>query len=266
MILAERDLDALKPTERFSERVENYISYRPGYPDALFELMRREMKLAPASVIADVGCGSGLLARPLLERGGSVYGVEPNREMREAAGRLLKDFPNFHSVEGTAEATTLSDSSVDLITAGQAFHWFEMERAGAEFRRILKPGGYVALVWNDRRRDSTPFLRDYERLLVEFSSDYSAVAAGYMLSDEKSHRILLEFFGGDYRTARFDNFQNFNRDGLRGRLLSASYAPMPGEQRYELMMAELSRIFDAHQQGGQVIIEYDTNVYYGTLR
>jgi SAM-dependent methyltransferase len=260
-----RDVTTFRPTERFSERVENYIRFRPSYPRGVVELLRREAGLAPSSVVADVGSGTGLLARLFLENGNQVYGVEPNREMREAGERLLKDFPRFVSVGGSAEATTLQDASVDFVAAAQAFHWFDRARARREFRRILRPGGSCVLVWNDRRRDSTPFSRDLESFLVEYGVDYSPVAEGYVAADEESAGVLRGFFGGAYRAARFDNFQALDFEGLRGRVLSASYMPLPGHERFDAMLAALDRLFDARQEGGKVIIEYDTNVYYGQI-
>jgi SAM-dependent methyltransferase len=263
--LSFRDVTTFRPTERFSERVENYIRFRPSYPRGVVELLRREAGLAPSSVVADVGSGTGLLARLFLENGNVVYGVEPNREMREAGERLLKDFPKFVSVEGSAEATTLQDACVDFVAAAQAFHWFNLSRAREEFRRILRPGGSAVLVWNDRRRDSTPFSRDLEALLVEYGLDYSSVAEGYVATDEQGAAALREFFGGAYRAARFDNFQALDFEGLRGRILSASYMPLPGHERFDAMLAALGRLFDTHQEGGRVAIEYDTNVYYGRI-
>lgn len=266
------DLKTLRPTERFSERVENYVRYRPGYPRAVIELMRGEMGFREDSAVADVGSGTGILTRSLLAlEGAMVYAVEPNREMREAAEALLRGEPNFRSVGGTAEATTLADASVDFVTAGQAFHWFDHRRAREEFRRILRPGGHVVLVWNERRLDSSPFLRDYERVLREFGKDYEATAGRYVREGSEGERALAEFFGGEYRAARFDNFQSLGFEGLKGRVLSASYAPLPGEPRHEEMMRELLRVFRAHarpatderETGDRVTLEYDTNVYYG---
>ncbi len=261
----ERDVAALRPTERFSDRVENYVRFRPGYPAGVLELLRREMNFTPASVVADVGSGTGLLARLFLDNGNAVYGVEPNREMREAGERLLRDFPGFRSVAGSAEATTLGDASVDFVTAGQAFHWFDVERARREFKRILRPGGWAALVWNDRRRDSTPYLAAYEALLRRYGTDYNTVADGGVLSEEEGDALLRGFFGGDYRRETFDNFQTFDFEGVRGRLLSASYVPLAGQPGHDELFAGMREIYDEHQRDGLVRLEYDTQVYYGHI-
>lgn len=255
-----RDVSTFRPTDRFSDRVENYIKYRPGYPPGVLALMREELGLAPSSVVADIGSGTGLLARLFLENGNAVYGVEPNREMREAGERLLGEFPNFVSVEGTAEATNLADASVDFVTAGQAFHWFDVERARREFRRILRPGGRVVLVWNNRAAAATPFLEDYERLLVEFGNDYEQVSAGYAHAES-----LRALFPGGYASKVLDNRQLLDHEGLRGRLLSCSYVPLESDARHAPMLERLREIFDARQRGGRVSMDYDTQVFYGQL-
>ncbi|MDT7808489.1 MAG: hypothetical protein QOJ70_2302 [Acidobacteriota bacterium] len=248
-------------TRRFSSRVEDYVRYRPGYPQALVRLLETECGLTPRSVLADVGSGTGILSELFLRHGNRVYGVEPNREMREAGERLLAACPNFVSVEGRAEATTLADLSVDFIIAGQAFHWFDAARARREFVRVLSHGGWTVLVWNDRRIAGTPFLEDYERLLIEYGTDYQEVSVKYM--EEPSFSML--FGTNEVRTRRFDNEQVFDFDGLRGRLKSSSYAPEPGHPNFEPMMRELEALFRRHERDGRVVVTYDTKVFYGHL-
>lgn len=249
------------PTQRFSNRVENYIKYRPHYPQALWEFFYNTLHLTERSIIAEVGSGTGILTAPLLQAGATVYAIEPNRDMREAAERLLFDRAEFISIDGTAEHTNLSDKSVDMVVAAQAFHWFDREATKAEFRRIIRPGGFVVLIWNDRRTDTTPFLREYEGLLLELATDYKEV--NHKNIDEVA---LGEFFSpASYNTATFDNVQYFDYEGLAGRLLSSSYAPLPGHPNYELMMTKLRDIFNRHAHAGRVAFEYDTRVYYGTV-
>jgi SAM-dependent methyltransferase len=249
------------PTRRFSSRVENYVKYRPRYPEAILGLLRRECGMSPNSVVADIGSGPGFLAQLFLANGNRVYGVEPNREMREAGERLLAEYGQFVSVEGTAEQTTLEDASADFVTAGQAYHWFEAEAARSEFRRILRPDGWVVLVWNDRRNDSTPFLERYERLLHQWAPEYHAVDHKQIGED-----ALLAFYGpGGFRRATYPNRQLFDYAGLQGRLLSSSYAPEAGHPNHEPMLAALRELYSAHQRNGTVAFEYDTLVYYGHL-
>ncbi|OLE56991.1 MAG: methyltransferase [Chloroflexi bacterium 13_1_20CM_2_59_7] len=248
------------PTQRFSSRVENYVRYRPGYPPEVLELLKRECGLKPDSVIADIASGTGILTRMLLENGNRVFGVEPNPDMRKAGEELLARYPGFASVAGTAEATTLADHSVDIITAAQAAHWFDREKARREFAGILKPGGWVVLLWNERRTDSTPFLRDYEKLLLTHGTDYQDVR------HEHTAVALAAFFAPSLFEARvFENRQEFDYPALEGRLLSSSYTPQSGHSNYEPMLHELRRIFDEHQVESRVSFEYNTRVYYGRL-
>jgi ubiquinone/menaquinone biosynthesis C-methylase UbiE len=251
----------LDSTKRFSSRVENYVRYRPGYPKEIMDLLRADCGLTKDSVIADIGSGTGKLAELFVENGNRVFGVEPNQPMREAGERLFKNSPRFTSVDGTAEATTLPDRSADFVTAGQAFHWFDHEKSRAEFARILKPGGWIALVWNDRRNDASPFLAEYEKLLLEFATDYEQV--NHRRTDDAT--AIRAFLRIQPRLKMFSSGQYFDFDGLKGRLLSSSYAPEAGQPKHDAMLAALKRIFDAHQQNGRVAFAYDTHVHYGRL-
>lgn len=244
-------------TTRFSNRVENYVKYRPGYPAEVLQLFRDEMGLTASSVVADVGSGTGISARLFLENGNTVYGVEPNAAMRSAAERYLEDFPDFRSVDGTSDATGLESSSVDIVVAAQAFHWFDPETARAEFRRILRKGGYIALIWNERQLDTTPFLIEYEQFLLKFASDYTKVR--HENTDEKE---LRKFFEGDFRTAAFENSQIFDFEGLKGRALSSSYMPSESDAGFTPMVAELRRLFAKHKESGKIKVLYDTNIHY----
>jgi len=249
------------PTKRFSSRAENYVKYRPGYPSALIEFLQLECQLTSAQTVADVGSGTGKLTELFLQHGNSVIGIEPNQEMREAGERLLGAYPRFQSIAATAEATTLADRSVDMIVAGQAFHWFDREKTRREFVRILKPGGWVALIWNDRKTDSTPFLKAYEDLLMIFSMDYQEVN-----HKQVDAAVIGSFFGaGGFKRATFPNEQIFDLAGLRGRLLSSSYTPDSGHPNHLPMLEALDALFRQHQQNGRVVLDGDTVVYYGRL-
>jgi len=249
------------PTQRFSDRVENYAKYRPTYPRAVVEILAVECHLATASIIADIGSGTGILAQLFLDNGNRVLGVEPNREMREAGERLFADCMGFTSIAGTAESTTLPDHSVDFVTAGQAFHWFNREKARAEFTRILKPGGWVVLVWNDRRINSTPFLEAYEKLLLTYAIDYREVSHR-LITDE----VIASFFRpGEFKLKVFGHTRMQDLEGWKGGLLSASYTPQEGHPNYAPMLDELRSLFQAHQVNGMVPAEWDTKMYYGQL-
>ncbi|HVC81655.1 MAG TPA: class I SAM-dependent methyltransferase [Chloroflexota bacterium] len=259
------DAGPLDPTQRFSNRVDDYVRYRPFYPKALIDLLRRACGMTAEWIVADVGSGPGNLTRLFLDHGNRVHGIEPNREMREAGERLLGGYPRFTSVIGTAEETTLPDGSVDLVVAGQAFHWFDPARARREFARVLRPPRWVALVWNERRVDATPFLAAYERLMLAHGTDYATV--GHSNADPTNTIALDAFFGADgYTRATFENRQLFDFEGLRGRLLSSSYAPAAGQPGHDLLLTGLRAAFDVHQENGAVSFEYNTTVSYGCLR
>ncbi len=248
-------------TQRFSNRVNDYVKTRPSYPAQVIALLREKAGLGPGSTVADVGAGTGIFTRLLLETGATVYAVEPNGPMRQALVESVPGEPRLHVHEGTAEKTGLADASVDLITAAQAFHWFDVPRARQEFLRVLKHGGYVALVWNSRLEDTTPFLVAYEDLLKHFATDYAKV----------NHRqvgmaSIKPFFSpGSVELFTFDYKQVFDFEGAKGRLLSSSYSPAQGQPGYEPMVAKLREIFDRHQQNGTVEFEYKTEVYIGRL-
>ena len=249
------------PTQRFTGRVGNYANYRPSYPRAILGVLNTRWDPTSASVLPDVGSGTGILSELFLQNGNRVFGLEPNYEMRKAGERRLEHYPRFTSVAATAEATTVDDACVDFVTAGQAFHWFEVERSRAEFGRILGPGGWVVVIWNARRRNTTPFLAAYERLLREHGTDYEQVEHG-----RSAAGMVDEFFGPvEYEMEIFDNAQTFDLDGLKGRLLSSSYVPGPGEPGSEAVLREAEELFREHQSDGRVTIEYDTKVYYGHL-
>jgi len=244
---------------RFSDRVEDYVRYRPGYPSAVLKTLEQRCGLTSTSSVADIGSGPGNFARMLLENGNEVFAVEPNREMRAAGMELLGHFARYHSLEGKAEETGLSAASVDFVVAAQAFHWFDAHKARAEFKRILRSGGWTVLIWNERLTASTPFLRDYEKLLFEYSTDYEQVR------HENSYSGVREFFHGQEQLAKFDNQQLFDYDGLRGRLLSSSYAPDAAHPLRQPMLSELRRIFDLHSRDGVVSFDYTVKMYFGQL-
>lgn len=249
------------PRRRFSDRVEHYVRSRPGYPEEVVGLIRRDTGVEPPAVVADVGSGTGLFAELLLRHGYRVLGVEPNAEMRRAAEERLAGRDGFTSVAGAAEATGLETASVDLVAAAQAFHWFDLEPARRELTRVLAPPRWAALVWNTRRAGSTPFLRAYEGLLRRWGTDYLEVG-----HREVSREALGAFFaGGRYRRHALDHEQRLDLDGLRARLLSSSYVPGPGHPDHEPMLRELEAIFTEHQDGGKVVIEYDTELFVGRL-
>jgi len=246
------------PTQRFSDRVEDYIRYRPDYPLAILDLLEQKCGLTSDAVVADIGSGTGKLAELFLRHGNPVLGVEPNQAMRQAAESLLRQYPHFTSLDGRSEATPLADASVDFIIAGQAYHWFEPEPTLKEFARILKPDGWVVLVWNERDA-SSPFLADYEQMLSSLLPDYATVT--HKRLDDSQLQDLLDL--KSFQKATFSFKQTFDFSGLEGRTLSSSYSPQPGQPGHDELIAALAELFERHQQNGVLDFDYVTNVYFG---
>jgi len=255
--MAKRDV-----TERFTGKADVYARYRPGYPERLLGYLSNACGLLPAHVVADIGSGTGKLSEAFLANGNVVYGVEPNSDMRRLGELHLAGNGRFHSIAGTAEATGLATVSVDMVSAGQAFHWFDPERSREEFRRILKPSGCVVLVWNVRNSTASKFLGEYEAFLKEFSVDYSELYHGRVTEGDG----LSGFFTHDYATAHFPNPRRLDFDALRGGYLSTSYAVAPEDaERFALAMKRLRALFDEYQENGTVGMPLETNIYHGRV-
>ncbi len=246
-------------TTRFSDRAADYVKFRPSYPVEVVKTLEK-LGLNPAKRIADLGSGTGISSELFLRYGYSVLGVEPNDEMRAAAEKGLAKFPNFQSVNGKAEQTSLPNASVDFILAAQAFHWFDQPKVKAEFKRILKKDGWVILLWNDRKTESSPFSEAYDAFLRQHSKEYEKVT--HKIIGEEA---LKQFLGAQYGRISLPNFQKLDFDGLLGRLISSSYAPRRSDPEFEPMSQALRALFDKHQKSGTVRIEYDTQLYHGRL-
>ena len=250
------------PTLRFSNRVSDYERARPSYPTELIALVRDEVGLGPGRTVADLGSGTGILTGLLLDTGSRVIGVEPNDAMREAAEAVLGRHSEFRSVAGTAEDTGLPADSVDVVTAAQAFHWFDVERCSREFRRILRREGWVVLIWNRRQVEGNAFLRDYERFLEKWGHGYGEVRSSW----EVEASVARLFGSGQARHCRFPNEQVLDFEGLESRFLSSSYAPARDDARGPVASAALRRLFDDHALGGTAVrMTYDAEVYFGQM-
>ena len=255
------------PKSRFSDRAENYAKYRPGYPREVLKFLEENRALRSDSVVADVGSGTGVLSALFLERGYRVFGVEPNREMRQAAEGFLGDHPLFESVDGAAEDTTLADQSVDLIVVANSLHWVEQDTARAEFSRVLTPGGQVAILWNISRKNGTPFLKAYADLISTYRTDGGAGGGA-----EDVHEMTEAFFDDGsgaqqgYETANFPYFQALDFEGLKGLVLSSSSMPAGSQPGSKEMLRDLEEIFRSNESDGEVVMEYEVSVYCGRLR
>ena len=247
-------------TQRFNNRVDNYVKYRPSYPTEIINFLIEIIGFNKDFSVADIGCGTGILSQLFLENQNTVFGVEPNEPMRKKAEELLKEYSNFYSVDGTAEHTTLKDNSINIITAAQAFHWFDATKTKTEFKRILQPNGYCCLIWNERLNDS-PFAKAYDNLLLEYSTDYAKVDHKN-IDDTK----IEAFFSPDNIIKKSStNQQVFDFEGLKGRLLSSSYAPVENHPNHNKMIEALKDIFQSFNKNNTVQFDYETKLYVGQL-
>jgi SAM-dependent methyltransferase len=247
--------------QRFSSRVDAYVAARPRYPREVIDHLRSAIGLQSSWQVVDIGSGTGISSELFLQNGNPVTAVEPNTDMRRAAEKSLQQYPQFKSIDASAEVTTLPDHSADLIVAAQAFHWFDIAATRQEFIRILRPGGWALLMWNDRQLGGTPFLEAYEKILLTYGTDYKKVR-----HNNVGEKELAPFFGAaGFQAAHLPNHQHLDFAGLRLRLLSSSYIPHEGDPRYEPMLAELRAIFDRCNADGRVTIEYQTELFYGQL-
>lgn len=247
------------PPERFTGRVESYRRFRPRYPAVIADLLRRECGLSSDAAVVDMAAGTGLLTEVFLAAGFAVTAIEPNAEMRRVCSRLERNYPKLSCIGGTAEETLLPDRSTDLITIAQAMHWFDLERTRAEFARILKPNGWCAVIYNNRHLGGDAFHDAYERFLLEFGVDYESVKNQHV-----GRKRLARFFApAKMNCAVFPNSQALTDEGFEGRILSSSYIPRPGDARFHQMRSELRNLFEKHQSGGVVTVEYDCVVCYG---
>jgi SAM-dependent methyltransferase len=245
-------------TQRFSDRVENYARFRPRYPEALFRFLA-ELLRAPA-VVADIGSGTGILSAQLLRAGYTVLAVEPNGPMRQEAERQLAENPEFHSVAGTAEATTLAAGAAQAVTCAQSFHWFDRARCRLEFQRILREPGIVLLIWNERLPEGP--MEEYDRILQESIPDYRSVGRRHVTDDD-----IGQFFAPEvYEVAHFPNNQRLDREAFFGRVLSSSYVPNVGKPGHEIVMEKFRKFFDDYAKDGWIEIPYQTRVLFARLK
>jgi SAM-dependent methyltransferase len=252
---------AFDPTARFSDRVADYVRYRPDYPPALLAWLQQELGISPGWAVADIGAGTGISSKLFLDAGYRVTAVEPNAAMRAAAIEWLGSNPRFQAIDGRADATDLPDASMDLVIVAQAFHWFDPAGTRREFHRILRAGGLAVIFWNSRKPAGTPFLEGYEALLKRYGIDYAMVAERHA-SDEAMRAWFGEGLRGE---AHFEHHQRLGFDGLLGRLLSSSYTPRADHPNHLPMKHALRELFDSCAVDGAVGLDYDTRVFAGEV-
>lgn len=251
----------MNSTQRFSNRVENYVKYRPHYPKRIIDYLKTEIGFAENEIVADIGSGTGILTELFIKNNNKVYAIEPNAAMRLKAEELFENDSNFISVNATAEQTSLKENSIDLIVAGQAFHWFNSEKTKREFIRIAKQEAHAALIWNDRLFQS-PFEKDYEDLLIKFASDYNEVNHRRITPE----KIETFFYPEMVAIALFKNDQFFDFEGLKGRLFSSSYISLEKNEKYFEMLERLQYLFNKYENNGIVHFVYETKLYLSKIK
>jgi ubiquinone/menaquinone biosynthesis C-methylase UbiE len=249
-------------TERFSGRVQAYLAYRPRFPREIVPFLREHGALRSGAVIADVGAGTGMLAEIFLEAGHRVLAVEPNVEMLEACRVLAAQHPALEVVEGSAEATTLPDASVDLIAVGRAMHWFDWPRAHREFQRILKPGGWVLVATNGHRDSGAPVSNRLSEILRKWRTDSAEADTRRDFSDR-----LQEFLDtSSWQRTTLHHAMTVDFATLLGYAESLTAIPRPGERGYDGMVAELRAVFEEYQRDGMLVTPLACQLFLGRPR
>ncbi|MFB6351839.1 MAG: class I SAM-dependent methyltransferase [Bradymonadaceae bacterium] len=247
--------------KRFSPRAAEYTRHRPEYPPALLDFLEEQGWIGIGTEVADVGAGTGIFTEQLIGKGCEVWAVEPNGAMLSMAQNRLQSRSQFHGVPADAEDIRMDDRTVDLVCVAQALHWFDLEAARSEFERILRKPERVALLWNIRDREASPFMAGFEDLIAEYGIDYEAV---YERFDDYIGD-LDNFFGDSYDHRTFDHPQTVGEQDLIGLVTSYSYMPRPNNENFDEMIESLRELFADHADGGTVDIQYDTELYYGLL-
>lgn len=245
---------------RFTSRAANYDKYRPTYPETLVAFINEFIGLSNEQVVADFAAGTGIFTKLLAAHPNTVYVVEPNLEMLSLAKIRLDGFPNCIFVAGAAEKSPLAGESLDLITVAQAYHWLDPQKTRQEFRRILKPDGHVALIWNRRNTDA-PFERGYEQLIQKYSTDY------HLVNQRRLEDLdITSFFAPNIPAYRiFEHTDNLSLEQAIGRTQSYSYMPETGTPEMARVIAELTQLFDHTQANGWVKLSYQTRLFIGKL-
>lgn len=244
----------------FTGRADYYVRSRPSYPNAVMKILRENHGFTSDLIVADIGCGPGILSRIFLQNGNEVFCIDPNEEMLSSAKRLLSEFGKVKFLRTFAEKTGLDNNSVNVISAGQAFHWFTPEETRNEFKRILKPPGLMILLWNDRTDRPGSYNAEYERIVKKYSPEYHR--SGSLALDSKA---IQDFYGSGFTSYELRNSQSLDFDGTLGRYLSASYAIGSNNSDYETLLRELEEAFESYQVNGKVAIEYKTRIYVGSV-
>jgi len=252
---------SLKPTERFSGRVEAYRRYRSGYSREIVPLLGERCGLTRDSIVADIGAGTGMLGELFLENGNRVFAVEPNAEMRAACEQLVERYPLLTCIDGTAEETRLADHSIDFIAVGRALHWFDQDKCRPEFARILREGGWVVLASQGPHARTERVVRDFQTILKEHGIDFARLRHRYDI--ESAARRL--FAGGEFQEAEFYSTEEMTHEDLEGFVLSLSVTPQPDHPGFPAMRRALQEYFARYQSGGKLRMPVTCKIHFGRL-
>jgi SAM-dependent methyltransferase len=242
--------------------VQAYLAYRPRFPRGIIPFLREHGAVPEGAVVADVGAGTGMLAEIFLEAGHRVIAVEPNGEMLEACRELAQQQPKLEVVEGSAEATTLPDASVDLIAVGRAMHWFDWPLAHREFGRILRPNGWVLVATSGHRDSGAPLSNRLSEILRKWRTDTAEV------DTTRDFNQRLEGFldASTWQRTTLHHCMTVDFPTLLGYAESLSAIPRPGERGHEGMVAELRAVFEEYQQDGKLVTPLSSDLHLGRLR
>ena len=243
----------------FSDKADNYVKARPSYAKGLLDMLEN-YGLKNGSKVADIGSGTGIFTRQLLDKGATVYAVELNDKMRRKAEGSLEKFENFISVNASAEKTSLDDNSVDFVTCAQSFHWFDKEKFKPECKRILKQNGYVALVWNTRDMSSES-VKELSNLTSKNCPKFVGFNGGTRVNEE----MINKFFDGKYDYFEFDNPLEYDEKKFIERCLSSSYSPKEGDENYSPYVADCKNFFEKFQKDGIYKMPNISALYIGKI-
>lgn len=250
----------MNTTQNFSGLANVYTMGRPVYATEFIDMLYSKYGVTEESIIADIGSGTGKLAKQLLDKGSMVYGVEPNADMRSIAIRELQNYAKFEAVNGTASQTTLKDNSIDYVTVAQAFHWFDVTEFKKECKRILRKDGLVFLVWNMRDMSSVVNQASYE-IYKEYCPKFKGFSGGIQKDDIR----IREFFDNDYEYVTFKNPLFYDKETFIHRSLSGSYSLRQGEEGYSEYVLRLRELFDEYEENGYLEMANNTVVYVGKI-
>jgi len=245
----------------FNGKASIYSRYRPDYPKDLLKMLEKETGFNRNWIVADIGSGTGIMSRLFLENGNHVYCIEPNDDMRSESIKLTSSFLKCKVLKGTAENTGLDTDSIDIIVAGQSFHWFDPVAAKKEMTRVLKPGGFAALIWNNRSERENSLSKEYDYICSKYSHNYQGTGNSRIESD-----TFITFFHNGFKKFETPNYQKLNLDGILGRYFSTSYALQPQDPEYGDAVESLKKLFRKFEKNGYATMEYETQIFLGQLK